>query len=292
MAESPPTGVTRRLFLVGCPRSGTTLLQSLLAAHPRLTSFPETHAFAWIVPRHPRLSAFGMTRVRGWGPLRALWRELAPGEPVRLSDLLLCRAAARRTLALLDRVALARGRQGWVEKTPRHLHSIPAIRAACPDAHFIHLLRSGPEVVASLFEASREAPAVWGGARSVERCVERWRGDVALSLGYRGQPGHTLVLYGELVADPERTLRRLSAELDLDFEAAMLAGYRREAAALVRCGETWKRGVLGEIRHQSGAKAERLFDAPTLAWIEAQCRELNHALARLHSPQRADGSER
>jgi hypothetical protein len=32
-----------RLFLVGCPRSGTTLLQSLLAAHPQIASFPESH---------------------------------------------------------------------------------------------------------------------------------------------------------------------------------------------------------------------------------------------------------
>ena len=34
-----------RIFIVGCPRSGTTLLQSLLAAHPQIHSFPETHFF-------------------------------------------------------------------------------------------------------------------------------------------------------------------------------------------------------------------------------------------------------
>ncbi|HEY9694672.1 MAG TPA: sulfotransferase [Oculatellaceae cyanobacterium] len=34
-----------RLFLVGCPRSGTTLLQSLLVAHPEILSFPESHFF-------------------------------------------------------------------------------------------------------------------------------------------------------------------------------------------------------------------------------------------------------
>ncbi|MBD2041428.1 sulfotransferase family protein [Microcoleus sp. FACHB-672] len=32
-----------RLFIVGCPRSGTTLLQCLLAAHSQMISFPESH---------------------------------------------------------------------------------------------------------------------------------------------------------------------------------------------------------------------------------------------------------
>ncbi|NJL55543.1 sulfotransferase [bacterium] len=36
MTACPP------LFLVGCPRSGTTLLQSMLASHPQIASFPET----------------------------------------------------------------------------------------------------------------------------------------------------------------------------------------------------------------------------------------------------------
>src|SRR5271167_4804558 len=37
--------IAGRLFVVGCPRSGTTLLQSLLAAHPSVHSFPETAVF-------------------------------------------------------------------------------------------------------------------------------------------------------------------------------------------------------------------------------------------------------
>ena len=37
--------IKKRIFIVGCPRSGTTLLQSLLAAHPLICSFPETHFF-------------------------------------------------------------------------------------------------------------------------------------------------------------------------------------------------------------------------------------------------------
>ena len=41
----PDRTVSTRVFLVGCPRSGTTLLQCLLAANSHLASFPETHFF-------------------------------------------------------------------------------------------------------------------------------------------------------------------------------------------------------------------------------------------------------
>ena len=43
------TAPKQRIFLVGCPRSGTTLLQSLLAAHPDITSFPESHFFRHLI---------------------------------------------------------------------------------------------------------------------------------------------------------------------------------------------------------------------------------------------------
>ena len=37
--------IDRRVFVVGVPRSGTTLVQSLLAAHSTMTSFTESHFF-------------------------------------------------------------------------------------------------------------------------------------------------------------------------------------------------------------------------------------------------------
>ncbi|MGL6135938.1 MAG: sulfotransferase, partial [Planktothrix sp.] len=42
-----------RLFLVGCPRSGTTLLQSLLAAHSQIASFPESQFFRCLLENRP-----------------------------------------------------------------------------------------------------------------------------------------------------------------------------------------------------------------------------------------------
>ena len=48
MSSDLDNSIQQRLFLVGCPRSGTTLLQSFLAAHSEIYSFPESHFFNWL----------------------------------------------------------------------------------------------------------------------------------------------------------------------------------------------------------------------------------------------------
>ena len=54
--------IDRRIFVVGVPRSGTTLVQSLLAAHSQVTSFTESHFFSRYFRALPRLSSAILTR--------------------------------------------------------------------------------------------------------------------------------------------------------------------------------------------------------------------------------------
>lgn len=250
--------IDARLFLVGCPRSGTTLLQSLLAAHPRLASFPETHAFAHLLPRARPLRALRLSPPWGRPRLRKTLAELGDDRPLRLAGWW-APAAARRVIAVLDAAALERGRSKWLEKTPRHLHYIEEIERWVPRSSFVHLVRDGAEVVASLVRVTREAPEVWRGARSLETCLARWVGDVSLTARHAGRPGHVVVLYDELARDPERLLRYLCPRLGLDYDPAMLTGYARESVRLVRPGETWKLDVAGEIAPRSPRRFGELF---------------------------------
>ncbi|HEX4956325.1 MAG TPA: sulfotransferase [Thermoanaerobaculia bacterium] len=285
-----PERIEGRIFLVGCPRSGTTLLQSLLAAHSAVVSFPETHAFAHLVPRFPLARRLGLTNLRTWHRFRRSVQELGSTAPARPT--LRWRPAARLLLGALDRAALARGGRVWLEKTPRHLHYLSEITAVAAQAHFIHLLREGSEVVASLYEVTRQAPETWGGPRSLERCVRRWQEDVALSLARAGDERHTLVLYDELVRDPERSLRYLGGRLGLGFERAQLEGYRAEAARLVRADELWKKDAGGDIRPLPSGKVERLFDEATREWLRGRVASQAADLEQLRRAYLAATSER
>ena len=268
MSDAGFAEIERRVFVVGVPRSGTTLVQSLLAAHGSLTSFTESHLF----DRHFRLLPGSSRALLIRDPAPRLREFLAEnGEsPPEAADWfaeggrgllgarpflpLRTRAAARQLLRVLDELTRRRGVSGWVEKTPRHLRYLPFLerlydREARP--RFVHVIRDGLETVASLRRASRE----WERPYDLETCVRRWNGALAFSAGRIGAPTDHFVIYEELAARPEAVLRSLLARLGLGWEPEILARYGDAAGRLVTEEEAWKSEVGRAIR--PSATAER-----------------------------------
>lgn len=266
----PRSGIDRRIFIVGFPRSGTTLVQSLLASHSALTSFTESHFFWKHFTRSPWLPAPVLkrnpsSRVRefltendeappdaaGWFAGQGRWSVRAwPLLPLQT------RRVARRLLQVLDELALRRGRSGWIEKTPMHLYFVPfleRVSAAGRRAHFVHVIRDGLEAAASLHEASR----TWERHYDLETCARRWNADVGLSLRRVGSPVDHFVFYEELTSRPEAALRRLLEELGLEFEPDMLERHARSAGRLITGQEAWKT-VGGPGTRAAGAPARAL----------------------------------
>ena len=250
------TAVRGRIFIVGVPRSGTTLVQSLLAAHSATTSFTETHFFDRhfrILPlvSEPVLTASPVARVRAflienreapgtaarWFTDGSRWSlSVAPLRPWQTPRV------ARRLLLVLDELAQRRESPYWIEKTPRHLRYLPflaRLSAQGPEARFVHVIRDGLEVVASLHEASQH----WERPYDLDTCIRRWNDDVAFSLSRSREPNDSFLFYEDLVSRPEPTLRRILGELRLEWEAQMLEHYGRAAAELVTAQESWKEDV-------------------------------------------------
>ena len=260
--------IERRVFVVGAPRSGTTLLQSLLTAHSRVTSFTETHFLSrhftfppWGGPPLlvrdpvPRLREFldendeSATESSSW-----LERHGRARLGLRLTLPPRTRAVATRLLAVLDEIACRRSIGTWVEKTPRHLRFVPFVEHLYPEPPrpaFVHVFRSGLDVVASLHEASR----AWEQPYDLETCVRRWNEDMARSVARLSAGNDHFVAYEALVAEPESVVRGLFTALGLSWEPSVLDGYGRAAGELVTGGETWKRDVGRAIRPSSRAAA-------------------------------------
>jgi hypothetical protein len=247
--------IERRIFIVGTPRSGTTLLQSLLAAHSRIASFTESHLFRkhfshlplWPDPilttdPYPHLIAF--LAENGEEPTPTVrWFESRRRRILAVRPLLplQTRAVARRLLAVLDEVAHRRNVSNWIEKTPWHLRHISLLEKTSPRdrTYFIHVIRRGSEVVASLFKASKN----WERPYDLASCVRRWNEDVARSLGRVGYPNHHFVLYERLTAAPETVLSDLVARLGLAWEPEVLERFSAAADEIVSSHETWKQNV-------------------------------------------------
>jgi len=126
--EEPPKDPT---FIIGCPRSGTTLLFRLLSRHESLGSVRgEGHIF-WNTYQHPRRY--------GWSSDRATEADIKPGESRYIYS------AIRETT----------GGGHFLEKTPRNCLRIPYLNALFPGARYILLKRSGLDTVSSLIEGWR-----------------------------------------------------------------------------------------------------------------------------------------
>lgn len=279
-AVSQQTPISR-LFLVGCPRSGTTLLQSLLAAHSQIVSFPESHFYTRATSSRFPLRQLGLASPRA----RAYFMEFI--ELIGHADMrhylprfaVSTRQYGRAFIAVLDAVARQQNKHVWLEKTPRHLDHIDDIRTFAPGAKFIHLVRNGEDVIASLYEVVKQHPDRWPSIRAgdVDGCIDRWMQNVRLSQRYVGAPDHVIVRYEHLVEAPDRVTQGLCEFIGVPFEPAMLESYADNAASLVLPFETWKASVTQAIESDSERKFNRLFNETQRHYISERIAQVDLA---------------
>lgn len=272
-----------QVFLVACPRSGTTLLQRLLSAHPDIVSLPETHFLQRLLrygDRH-RESArtwrwkqlHGMRHSLqawlGWvpaGQVRRAWAgvpELAVAPPSTFASV------GTQLQAFADAMAAHcddSGGQLWLEKTPDHLFYLRSISRHLPDARVIHLLRDGEEVVASLHAAAARYPP-WHVYADIDRAIDRWNRALAESETWLHDRRHLWVRYEQLIAQPQQELARIFAFLGCDVVDCATAG-PADLSALVRSDEPWKQGAGEALRDRR--KFQRCFDAARRTHIRAR----------------------
>ena len=276
-----------RLFVVGCPRSGTTLLQSILATHPRVASFPETHFF----PRLRIYNRFGMgltdlDSVRSH--LRPLLQELDAEELLRHLPhrLPLASGVVKGFAQILDDLATRQVADTWLEKTPRHLHFIDTIDRFLPHPHhYFHIVRSGPDVVASMYEATQEYPHLWGGKRSVEKCLDRWCADVELTRNWAGRRGHSVIFYSDLIEAPERVMRGACDAVGLNYDSRMVKAFGESSEGLLREDETvsHKTNHSTTIQDTRGVKFAQVLSAEEQQRILTRAAEVDLDALRSHT---------
>lgn len=272
MEEQPPNHIAKRVFLVGCPRSGTTLLQSMLAAHPQIVSFPETHFLERV---SPKFAALGLASPRRRDRRRLVQFLAEVGRP-ELERLIpryavTLQGSISAFVDVLDALTLTERGEVWVEKTPNHLHYIDLIESHISNARFIHMVRNGEDVVASLYEVSTRHPEIWGTPATLESCVTRWIGDLELTRRHIHKPHHTFVRYEELLEDARSVLTQTCEFLEIPFSRDMLTEHSSAVEQLVVESETWKDSAKAEgLQRPKVRKFDQLFDRQQQAYVQAR----------------------
>lgn len=207
----------RPIFIGGCERSGTTLLGALLGAHPLHVAVPEMQFKLGLLVGETVREGNAMNR------LQASWRFRVWGVEAPTAGR--ASGVSRRDLVQQLVVAYA-AKVGkphadvWIDHTPANLRFVRTLSQSFPDAGFVHVVRDGRAVAASLLRVD------WG-PNDAARAARYWAEQVAHGLAAELQEGIETVVrvrYEDVVTKPAATLERLCGRLGIEYSPSMTEG--------------------------------------------------------------------
>lgn len=270
----------RPVFIIGAPRSGTSLLYALLRSSSRLAHWPGEAHEVWEADYHPSL--------RGWSSNVLGAGDLTPSVAARIRRQFFLTAGSRARL---------------IDKTPRNALRVGFVDALFPDARYVFLQRDGRDNVNSLINAWRTSryrtyrlpephsipetdPAWWkfvlypGWEQDASGplelvCAKQWTtsNDRALESSKTiGPERWTSVRYEDLVGGPVGCIEALAARLELPFEEEMRRRAARASSTLVN---TVTPPEQGKWRRENPAAIRRILSAlePTMRALDYETYE-------------------
>lgn len=212
------------IFIIGVPRSGTTLLRVLLDSHPNIACGPEA---PWLA--------------RGAKSIKQLYRFMAEDTFGFIKNFDVPPEELQITFAnFIDEIFLlyakTKGKTRWAEKTPDHALEIPFISKLFPEAKFIHIVRDVRDVVCSTAILSDERKAIsdWHSKNilmedgvvvknTIENAAIRWQSwNKKIELSLKDVQYSMTIHYEEIVSNPEKILPSLMAFLGEGYSPKML----------------------------------------------------------------------
>lgn len=254
------TGLRDRapIFVLGSARSGTTLLQVMLNAHPAISVIGELHFFDRILQLKKHLPALGTAE-----GMERLFELLPRMEAIaRLPGVDDVLVEVRGRLAalpeptyealyglILDSYARAAGARRAGEKTTANLRYLDDLVQIFPGCRLIHIVRDPRGSVASRLKVP------WTSGDVVTNAI-KWKMEVAAAQAFMTaspRQRHQMIeaRYEDLIADPAAVLRRICDFIGEPYDERM-HDYHRSAGALVQ-HEPWKAGVARPVYSTSAA---------------------------------------
>jgi hypothetical protein len=271
------------VFVVGCPRSGTTLLYHMLLSAGGFAVYrAESNVFNLLAPRFGDL---GVRRNRQ--KLLDVWLRsymfIASGlgaEEIEAKILDECRSSGDFFRIVMEQIACQQNVDRWADCTPEHVLYAEAIQAAFPGAAVIHIIRDGRDVALSLAKLGWIQPILPHGNGTLIASALYWEWIVrkGRATGARIAPYYTEVRFEELIREPQRVLAELGRFIDHDLDYDRI---RRVAIGSISKPNTSFTEELPERRFNPLGRWERLLPAEGLVALE---RSIGDCLLELSYP--------
>jgi len=159
------------IFVIGCPRSGTTLLSQLLSS----TQWGAPVETQFIIKYYKKLKKYG--EIENKKNFKKLMRDILSERPImqwKLTinlDQFYDELPIKNYRNIIDRLCMKRfntkGKLSWGDKTPRYIIDLDILYKLFPNSKFIYIVRDGRDTALSLLNRQ------WG-PNNIFSCAEFW----------------------------------------------------------------------------------------------------------------------
>jgi hypothetical protein len=216
----------RPVFVVGCPRSGTTLLYSMLLAAGGFAVYrKETHIYS-LAPRFPPLTT-AAARERFLREFLAGYLGTFPGldvEPLAREALAGARTVEEFLPLVMNAIVRTQHAERWIEATPTHVLFMREIRRAVPDAVFLHVIRDGRDCALSIHQQAWRPRCLGNSSAAVSAVYWDWMVRAGRRAGRAMPRDYMEVRFEDLIQRPAATLTSIGACIDHDLAHDRIAG--------------------------------------------------------------------
>lgn len=244
------------IFIIGCPRSGTTLLSSILNRHSEVCVTPELHYFG-------KLDSLNK-EINSTSEAIEVYNSLINKNLIGISNDTLARELntldngefkKNTFLAICNAYKNKKGKTTCIEKTPDNVRFIKEILALFPNALFIYITRDGRDVALSLEKVNWDWPY-----RGYYSNLIYWTETTnSLSKSHHiKSPNSHHIKYEDLLDNPQHYVEKICTFIGVAFEQKMLAPDGSESD-LIEEGTTIKENIKKNVITTNKDKWEKIL---------------------------------
>jgi len=234
-ASSKTRGADRSrapVFVLGSPRSGTTLLYDmLLSAGGFAVYLAESNVFNLLAPRFGDLGvrAHREQLMQAWLQSKLFRASGLDAAAVRERVLQQCRNSGDFLRIVMGEICAAQGMPRWAENSPEGMLYLPLIKQLIPDALVIHMIRDGRDVATSLGRLRYVRAFPWEDRHGLIGCGLYWEWVVEQGrrFGQSAPADYMEVHFEHLLARPQETLDAIGRFIQqpLDYDVIQRVAY-------------------------------------------------------------------